>query len=98
MSKGYATDIYIGEEVRLPDKCLESGNSSRLISATCVGHTKTGILFNLKFIPSFGTEEPDKWNYKRFISYASIYCGDIQIIRKDGTQVKATRTIEEMRV
>lgn len=98
MSKNYKTDIYIGEEVRLPDKCFVTSDRSRLISTRCIAHTKTGLLFESKFQPAWGTEEPDKWHYKQFVSYASIYCGDVHIIRRDGTQVKASRTVEEMRV
>ena len=96
MSNNYKTDIYLGEEVRLPEKCFVSFNRSRLISTRCIGRTKTGLLFESYFQPAFGTEEPDKWNYKQFISYASIYCGDIHIMRRDGTQVKATRAVEEL--
>jgi hypothetical protein len=93
----YKTDIYLGEEVRLPEKLFVTLNRSRLISTRCIGRTKTGLLFESYFQPAFGTEEPDRWKYKQFITYASIYCGDIHIIRRDGTQVKALRTVEEMR-
>jgi len=91
----YSVDIQVGETVKLPAKVLVTGSKERLLSARCVGKLKHGLLFNLSFLPGWGTENPESWNYNLFVNYNAIYCGDIPVIRtSDGSQVRAKRLSE----
>lgn len=94
MSRGWEKpDLFIGEQVDLPEEVFISmGNAKkRLLSCRYIGCTDTGMRFEVEFPKSFNCI--DECRYEIFINFASVYCGDIKIYRKDRTQVIANRRL-----
>lgn len=86
-----------GEKLKVPkkiliDNILEGGNPGKLLSMTYIGETSTGIITDLRFQPTYESIEPENVHYRRFISFADIYCGSIQLFKQsDHSQVKVRR-------
>lgn len=92
MSKNWAkSNLCIGETVRVPkDLFIEPDKSqARIQTVTYLGETSSGLLFEFEFLPSFGI--PKNCKYRRMISWASIWCGHVQIRRTNGEIVRARR-------
>ena len=87
--------LKVGEEVRLPERICTSIvsrlESSRLLSATYIGETSAGMLFELKFMPAFGTTEPEMWHYRVIVDFAAVYCGQVKIVGEYLGEVVAKR-------
>ena len=65
------SDLYIGEDLKLPDDYFESSEAKyRLISSRFVGETDNGILVEFEFPALLGTTE--KVKYKSFIDWNKI--------------------------
>ena len=87
------SDLYIGEDLKMPDDYFESSEAKyRLISSRFIGETENGIRIQFVFKPLLGSEE--NISYEAFINWNSIYCGAIKIVRTDGSLVRARRTEE----
>lgn len=100
MSKGWKhSDLIMGEDLSLPKEIFETGDNvlknNRIIYSRYIGETDTGIMVEVQFRPSFASEEPlSAWAVQYFISFASVYCGDVKIYRRDRTLVRAERIRE----
>lgn len=85
------SDLYINEDVVLPDSLFEMPKTAKQRMEYCryVGETENGILIEIKYMPSFDAiSQPVQ---RRFISFPQIYTGEIKILRNDNTMVKAER-------
>ena len=83
------SDLYIGEELKLPEEFFESNEARyRLLSARFIQETDNGILVEFEFPALLGTTE--KVKYKSFINWNKIWSG-MKIQRVDGTLVRAER-------
>ena len=92
MSKGWEkSELFFGEKIKVPADIFIEGEKarSRLVQATYIGETSSGILIDCDFPPSWGSEEPKSWHYRRFINWGSIYCGKIKLYMSDGTPIRA---------
>ena len=84
----------IGEQLILP-RTQFVDSDKRLITSVLEGETDHGIFVRNEFIPGIGSEDADKWKYKRFISWESIYCGAVQVhIKSTGEMLRALRKDE----
>lgn len=63
----------------------------RLLSVVYVGETQYGILVDCFFEPSVGCKNPSSCHYRKFINWASIYCGNVKVKRIDGASISAKR-------
>lgn len=95
MSRGWKpTDLITGEDLILPDNLFEMPNVARRRMIYCMYYyeTETGIVVEIQYQPPYGSIEPiESFRVEKFISFASIYCGDVKIYRADKTQVRVER-------
>jgi len=84
--------LYPGQKVKISRDLLVDPNEGgkRFIKAEYVTEAPAGIIIELYFQPGI-TEEPDKKHYRKFINWASIYCGDVHIQLSDGSEVRAVK-------
>ena len=69
-----------------PTKALD-----RLESVTYVGENSAGIMVDCKFLPAFNTINPEGSHYRMFLNWASIWCGQLHVLKEDGTMLRAER-------
>ena len=83
--------IEVGTELIVPKSILIEPSKAveRWVATRYIGETEAGILIDLEFKKSLGAHNP--CHYKRFIDWASIWCGQIKISFKDGTMLRAVR-------
>lgn len=91
MSKWQHTELYLGEDLTLPeDAFVTHYPKERIEYCRYAGATDHGIFIEIQFKPGFLSEDPlDRWRIKRFFDFASIYCGRTKIARHDKSLVKA---------
>lgn len=88
------TDLSLGESLTLPDTFFEVPKTARERIIYCVyaGETKNGILVEIQYKPtSDSIELITSWRIRRFIDFASIYCGRVKLIRRDKTPLRVER-------
>lgn len=88
-TKWKRSNLHKGERIRIQESLL-TVNGDRFTKAVVDGETDYGIRLNLFFEPGPLTEE-NTWNYKVFIDWPAIYCGDVKLMTYDGKDVKAER-------
>lgn len=91
MTKWQHTELYIGEDLTLPeDAFVTHYPKERIEYCRYAGATDHGIFVEIQFKPGFLSEETeDRWRIKRFFDYAAIYCGRTKLIRTDKSLVRA---------
>ena len=79
----------MGEDIIIPDDMFESPDEAkrRMIYCKYVGETKYGILIDIQFRKPIWAETLQKsWKITKFIDFAAIHAGLVQIRRaKDGS-------------
>ena len=94
MSHGWsASNLTIGTRVRVPEDLFVEPTKAveRLISATYIGESNSGILLDCRFQPAFNTIDPNANHYRMMISWASLWCGYVRIYTEDGHLIRAYR-------
>ena len=95
MSRGWKhTDLSIGEEITLPDSMFEMPLEAkrRMIYCRYVGETETGLIIEIQYEKSFGSELPlSSCRVQKFIDFAAIWCGAVVLKRADHTTVRVER-------
>lgn len=94
MSRGWRkSNLVYGESVRIPKELFITAENAvkRLLSASYIGETDTGIMIDCVFKPSIRAIAPEHFHYKVFITWASIWDGSVKVYRSDGEQVHAYR-------
>lgn len=90
MSRGWRrSDLVYGEQVKIP-RTLFASSEPNLVSTNYIGETDTGVIIYCTFKPSIKTVSECS-NYKIFISWSSIWCGQIKLLRQNGDQIFAKR-------
>lgn len=89
------SEIEVGTELKISADLFQEPSKVKqhLISCKYLGETSRGILVDCKFVPAVGSKEPDAYHYRRFISWASIYCGDVKVSVVGGYNVRARKEI-----
>jgi len=72
------SELTPGEHVCIPESMFVQ-DSKRLIYTEYIGETSQGILIKNHFRPGIGTENPNTWEYVKFIDWPAIYCGQIKV-------------------
>lgn len=95
MNKGWLkSGLILGEEIRIPISLFTTSIDTieeRLKSVNYVGETDSGIMLDCRFQPGVATKNPDSWHYRMMINWATIWCGQLKLYRKDGTMIRARR-------
>lgn len=95
MSRGWRkSGLKPGTPVQFETDIFQSGECARerLQSATLIGETETGLLFELDFIDGIGTIYPGRWRYKYFVPWAGIFAGHTKI-KANGKEIRAERDV-----
>ena len=82
--------LHKGDRVKVPANLFVTNSNSRLVRAEYEDETSQGILLKCMFEPGPCTTEPT-WFYRTFVSWASIFCGDIKLQTEKGESVIAER-------
>ena len=95
MCRGWEkTDLKIGEEITLPDEFFEDAKIARrrILYSRYVGETETGLIIEIQYEKGFCSEEPmSSWRVQKFVDFAAIWCGAVELRRADHTRVMVTR-------
>lgn len=94
MSKWKPCYMIKDEPVTIPmDLLIEPEKAKdRLVEAVYLGNFPNGILVEVRFRKSFGAKHRN--NYKLFINWQSIWCGNVHIKDSFGNDLRAERVIE----
>lgn len=93
MARWEKSGLKAGDRVRIPEKMLISGESKRFIKAEYEDETKRGLMLKFYFEAGLSFDDEVKENtwYRVFISWESIYCGEIRLKDMQGHDIKAVR-------
>lgn len=94
MSTGWMkSGLTVGEELTLPDFFFEAPDIARQRIESCVyiGETETGIIVEVTFKPTFFNEGENGSRVRKFIDFAAMYCGLVQLKRKDRSTLRIER-------
>lgn len=78
-----------GQRMKIQEKMFVV-TGDRFIKAEYMQDTPHGILLRFFFEPGPCTEDK-KWYYDFFISWVSLFCGDVKLQTEDGKDVRAIR-------
>lgn len=95
MSRGWKpTGLRIGEDITLPDEFFEIPNVARkrILYSRYVGETETGLIIEIQYEKGFCSEDSlESWRVQKFVDFAAIWCGAVELRRSDYTRVKVER-------
>ena len=84
------SNLHKGDRIKIQETLLITGDPKNFLRAEYVDETKYGIRLRFFFKPGPCTEEP-KWWYDYFVSWPSIYCGDVRLQTEDGESIHAKK-------
>lgn len=84
------SNLHRGDKIRVSESMLVTGNGKRFIRAEYFDETSNGIILRFFFEPGPCTEDK-KWDYDTFVSWQSLYCGDVKLKTLDGNDIRAER-------
>lgn len=96
MSKGWERSrIPIGTRVRIPDSLFVEPTKAkeRLVSATIVGETDSGLIIDCVFRPGILSTNKEGNHYKITLNWASIWCGQLRVYFENGEMLRAYREV-----
>lgn len=95
MSRGWEhTDLVVGEEIKLPDSMFQNADDARpnIIYSRYVGETETGLIVEVQYKKGLGSTMPlSCFRVQKFVDFASIWCGTVELKRADHTTVRVER-------
>jgi len=94
MSRGWENSrLTIGEELRIPSALFIEPDKAinRLVSTKYVGESDSGILVECAFKSGTSPNISRIHQYKIFINWASIWCGQVKVYTESGQPVRAYR-------
>ena len=84
--------LTVGEKVIVPETFFIEKDyekiKSHLVSTRFDGETDAGIFIKATFATTFSNDESVVC-YRKMINWASIWCGDVVLYRKDGSRIVA---------
>ena len=86
--------LQVEEQVDFPKEFFVF-TKDRLIASRYLGETNTFMMFEHEFQPSWGAKGESPKKYRRDVSFASIYCGAVKIIRKETGELIRAERLEE---
>lgn len=90
MIKWKRSNLSKGARVKIQEDLLVTHNGKRFIKASYEGETKYGLILRFFFEPGPCTDDT-KWWYDTFISWPSLYCGDVKLQTETGKTIRAER-------
>ena len=89
-SRWKKSNLHRGDRIRIAETMLYTGNGKRFIKAEYMDETEYGIRLRFFFEPGPCTEDK-KWDYDTFVSWQSLYCGDVKLKTWNGDDIRAER-------